>query len=274
MGTSPSAGTPRAIPALILTFFAVDLLLGLLCFVDVLANRPFYYVSEVVDLGSESGFGTWYSTMKLMLVAVMLGFFAWRNITAHGRAAWPLVLLPAIFLVFSIDEIIQLHEYVGYKTDALLEGGDRKNTVFDHTGVWGLAIGVPVLALLVGIMLSLRRWFADAPGVVGKFVMGAVVFIAAAAGLDLMANFFDEDARQLAIQVTIEETLELIGVTIFIWAALRTPHSIRLRPAIECGVHVTSQSLPELTDTLQALHHRPSILTWFPRVQGPRGPSR
>ena len=49
--------------------------------------------------------------LALLLVATLLGIFALRNIRAHGRSAWALLLLPGIFLLLSIDEIIQLHEY-------------------------------------------------------------------------------------------------------------------------------------------------------------------
>jgi hypothetical protein len=67
-----------------------------------------------------------------------------------------------IFRIFD-DEVATLHERLGNKLDIFLPGGSRQNTLFSTTGIWMFAIGVPFLALVGFLFLSVRTYFRHTP---------------------------------------------------------------------------------------------------------------
>jgi hypothetical protein len=204
----------------------------LLC-IDALLLSAFVVVGAMVAIGAvdrqsellrqvnlewERNLPTWYSTIQLFLLAVMLGLHAWR---IRERPISGLVWLPAVvFLTFSIDETAQFHEWIGYQLDYLLPGGTREDTLVSYTGLWGIAVGVPTLVLLLAMWNRLRPYFGGSAGTNRRFIIGTCLLIVGAAGLDFVANFVASSSNYVqALQVLVEEGSEMLGVTILCWAA-------------------------------------------------------
>ena len=126
-----------------------------------------------------------------------------------------------VFLLMSIDEIAMFHEWIGYRLDYFLPDGTRQNTPFDYTGIWGLAIGIPALVLLLLMWYRLRQFFFLTPATAGRLLIGSCFLIIGAAGFDFLANFSLRGPIVVhALEVLAEEGCELIGVTILCWGAL------------------------------------------------------
>lgn len=174
-------------------------------------------LKTLVDLEDENNLPTWYSAMQLMLLATLFALHAFR--LRKSSVSW-LVWLPAVvFLILSIDEIAQVHEWVGHQLDYFMPEGSRANTRLGYSGIWGFAVGIPVLAFVIWMWLRLKPTFSENPRSFRRFVLGSVFLIGGAAGFDIVANFTVGTPFH-RLEVLVEEGCEMLGVTILCWGAL------------------------------------------------------
>jgi len=184
---------------------------------DHLLGSPIRYIEEFVDLNREGNLPTWYSSVKWFLAASLLAVTGYVNRNHRGRSVWVFALLPLLFVLFSLDEIAEIHEYLGHLSDALLPGGTRDGTPFSVTGIWMFVVGLPFLILFGLLVRNLRHWFVGAPSSLIKIIVGVVVSLAGAIGVEGLVTFVINDAYLLALQVAVEEALEIAGGTIVVW---------------------------------------------------------
>lgn len=207
--------TPRFVVAL----FGLDLTLGLVYLAYYLLGRPFDSLAHFIDLDGEANVPTWYASIQWFCVAAMLWVFARRHVARSSMRSWLLLLLPAVFLAFSLDEVAGIHEWLGVKSDVLLPGGTRATTAFSQTGLWFLFIGVPLVILFVGLIGAVRPYLARVPGAFVKLVAGMALVLTAAIGVDALSNFVVEGSLPGVVQIVIEEVAEMIGVTTVLWGS-------------------------------------------------------
>jgi len=207
------------VPPPILIFFVIDLALGIAYVANYLAGQPFGHLTAFLDLDGEANLPTWYSSIQWFCVAILLGVFAQYNFTLSQGKSWPLLLLPLVFLALSLDEVAHIHEQLGKKVDLLILGGTRTNTPFRWTGIWMFVIGIPFLAALAALLLSLRAYLKDAPGALFKIVLGMAVMLAGAIGIEILSNFVDHQSAYGVAQVFAEESFEMFGATIVLWGS-------------------------------------------------------
>jgi hypothetical protein len=212
---------PRSrIPPVILIFFIIDLALGLAYIVNYLAGQPFRPLTLLLDLNGECNLPSWYSSMQWLCVAILLGIFAYRNFSRSSRRSWLLVALALLFLAFSVDEVAQIHEGLGKRTDIMLPGGTRKDTPFAHTGIWMFALGVPFILFFGWLAYSARVYFRRAPGAFVKLVLGMVVFLTGAIGIEALSNLVVPGSAFDILENFVEEVMfEMVGSTIVLWGS-------------------------------------------------------
>ena len=170
---------------------------------------------NLLDLNRERNIPTLFSALQLVIAAVLLLLIGHKHRSnGDSHIAW--VLLAAIFLFLAIDETASLHERLSDPIRALI----------DPTGLlyfpWVIPYSIAVLILLAGfsgflmrLPTSARRWF---------FISG-VIYISGAIGFEMLSarhkELFGSDNAIYALYYTCEETLEMLGVAIFIYALLR-----------------------------------------------------
>lgn len=171
------------------------------------------------DMDGEGNIPSWYSSIKLLAVALCAYFYG-RLVLHKDKWAGALVLVgAALFAYLSMDEGATLHEKIGARFDMLLSGGaGGVKPVFETTGVWMLFLGPPLFLALVGGVFYLRKRLSIPAGVFAKAVAGILLFVIAAAPGDILVNYFTGDA--LVIQTAVEELSEMLGVTLVLWAAM------------------------------------------------------
>lgn len=206
------------IPAFVPVLFIINLALGLAYVVDYLIGRPYRPLTVFLDLNGECNLPTWYSSIQWFAVAAMLGMFAMRNVSHASRRSWLLLALPLIFLAFSLDEVAQIHEAVGKRSDALFIG-DRAQSMFSRTGIWMFVIGLPFAALLVTLILLTRDFFSHAPGALVKAMVGIGILFVGAMGIELLRNWAAPDTAFDVMQAFLEEFCEMTGSTIVLWGS-------------------------------------------------------
>jgi hypothetical protein len=221
----------RHVPLPILALFTVDLLLGAAHALDPPAPdwlgstrggrhqctgtesttcpEPFW------NLRSEVSLATWYSSLHLALIGlVLVGFGALRrNAGLHGF--WTALLIGAFFLGLSADEALAIHEKLAASFQD--ESSDRAGTTFARTGPWMLVAGPLFVVVLGAGAVGARRLLAGAPRASWLYAAGALIFLGSFAGLEFLSNFVV--AREPLV-AALEEVGEMIGATVLLWATL------------------------------------------------------
>ena len=155
---------PLRVPVIVWAFFAIDVALGTIYVVDHLLGTPFAPVTRMFDLNAESNVPTWYSSIQWFVVFAVLFGVTERRVSVADRRSWFLWLLPLVFLAFSADEVVQLHERVGPTSDVLLLGPSLVGTAFPVTGIWFIVVGVPFVVAMIALLVTIRPTFDGPPG--------------------------------------------------------------------------------------------------------------
>ena len=170
------------IPRLIQLAYAIDAGFALAYLADRFLRHPFgaLFSEKFLDLDGERNLPTWYASQKLFVIGALFLAAAWSCRQQRAPGAWLLGVLGAVFLAFSADEFIGLHEQVAFVIDQwLLPGGDRRETAFSHTGIWMLVLVIPALVGLLWAAAALSRLWSD-PGVTALLCVGLVVYLGGA----------------------------------------------------------------------------------------------
>lgn len=242
------------LPTLAVALLAIDVLLIVAAATNFLLGAPFARINDLVYLDGETTLQAWYSSVQWLLAGALFGMLALHALRARLRGALALAAFSALCIVFSIDEITGIHEWLGRKSDVLLPGGDRQNTVLWRTGIWPLLIGIPVLVVLAVLTVRMRAIFVPrARHALTVLVAGLVVMFSGALAVELAVNWVDSapSARGwLLLEHAVEELLEMIGVTLIVWSALDTLRIYGFALTVpSAGVHV-------LPTSRQAAPHR------------------
>jgi hypothetical protein len=212
----------RRIPLLIALLFAADLTLALIAVLDFAAGHPWGRLSSLFNLDAEQTIPTWYSSMQWFCTGALFGSFAIHAWQRRMRGALCITALALACVVFSIDEIAEVHERLGFATDALMSGGTRRGSALWSTGLWPFLIGIPVIAAIAIIVRGTRHIFlARAPRALVLLIVGFIVMFSGALAVELVSNFVNADRHSGAFlaQVVFEESLEMLGVTLIAWSA-------------------------------------------------------
>lgn len=224
-------------PRIVRILFAVDIALVLLDLGNLAIGQPSSKVTSFVSLGGESNLPTWYSSIQLFLIALLLALFAVHS-DRRDRASWGLFVPAAIFAALSLDEVAQLHEWIGHKIDFLLPGGSREGTALSETGAWAILLGPLFLAGMIYLGARLGSYFQGRRPIAIRYIVGLIVFVGSAGGLETLANFSPEEGLLAVVQVSLEELGEMVGGTILFWATLElmASHGIVMPLRVNGGI--------------------------------------
>src|SRR3989338_1044170 len=84
----------------------------LLNIINILLNKPSWQIDRFINVGEESNFPTWFSSMLLAIA----GFFAYKcsliiETQKKGKMIWQLLSIG--LLGMSCDEVAMIHEHLG-----------------------------------------------------------------------------------------------------------------------------------------------------------------
>lgn len=182
------------------------------------------------SLSLEGNLPTWYSSALLLGCGVLLLIIA-TGVQAtgvqQGGAAfsrrWS--LLGAIFLFMSLDEAVELHEQLG----RLVKG----------SGVLHFSWVIPAAVLVFLIGLAYIPFLRHLPAATRRrFLVSGILYVGGALFLELPLGWWTERAGEHSLGYAlidwVEETLEMLGASLFLLALLchlREQHGeLRLAP--------------------------------------------
>ena len=170
---------------------------------------------KLVDLDREFSFPTWYSIILLALASALLGLISWAARRDGDRLWIHWSILAVIFAAMSIDEQILGHESVGQVVGEALDTGGLINYA------WVLP-GTLVAGLLGLAFIPFLR--AQRPPLRAAMILAAGFYLGGALGVEAVSGVVAERegvASLLYASITsVEETFELLGVSIFLLALL------------------------------------------------------
>lgn len=205
-------------PRGILLLYGIDVSFGVLAGASYVATQAIGISRlDLFRLGAESNLPTWYSVSQLLLIALVLGALAWRDVDLRNRRTWVLALPTLLFLLLSMDEGAMLHERLGWMLERTsgAEVGSRATS-------W-ILLGAPLYAALaIASYKAAKHYLSNRPDVVRLLWIGGAIFAASAVGLELIGDtLFADSAMALRILGVFEEVGEMAAATTLLWGALR-----------------------------------------------------
>ncbi len=177
-------------------------------------------LGPLFDLDREVSLPTWFSVIQLCAVSALLFIAAKNNRQTEYLSNSAVIIAGMIFLWLSADEGAQLHERIEYMAryfgqDWILYGGR-----------WGAFIAVYLVLGLLGMALGAKHLIAlwrHFKSVANIGLLGAAVYIIGAAGFEIMSFPLRDSNATLTLKlitVVFEEFLEMLGITIILYATL------------------------------------------------------
>jgi hypothetical protein len=161
----------------------------------------------------EQNIPTWYASGLLLACALLLFIIARHKRLRGDRYTGHWYGLAALFVFCSIDEIVSIHERL---TDPLRQTYGLSGLLYFSWVVVGLAV-------VVALALIYARFLRDLePRARGHFLLAGLVFLSGAIGVEMIGGpvweLSDGSSVLSALLIHVEETLELAGVLLFLYA--------------------------------------------------------
>lgn len=172
---------------------------------------------RLLNLDGEANFPTALSVLLLAMATLLLAVVSWneRRKSKANSAHW--TMLTAGFCFMTLDEFAMLHELLVGPSRKLI--GTQNLGLFYYAWVIPASVGVAVLAIY--FLSFLRRLPKETAF---RFVLSGVVYLGGCIGVEMLGGMRYEqsgsrDTLYIAL-VTLEELMEMAGVTLFIRALL------------------------------------------------------
>jgi hypothetical protein len=166
---------------------------------------------------SEYSLHTWWSIVQLALAAGLAGWLGVAVRVRDQRLGRGLFLLAMVLLAMSLDELMQVHEYLAERLD---DGG----LALGGLPTWSLWV-IPTVSVFVlfvaGLATQLRHLPAD---VGGPLLVAAALLVGSAGGLEVLSGAMESWALlpwAFEAEVFLEEAGEAVAASIAIVALLR-----------------------------------------------------
>ena len=209
--------------------FLIARMLGTVAFLLVVASTGWqlaaywtghdsiYGLVQLFYVDAEQNIPTFFSALLLLFAALLLAIITRlkRNQKATYVLHWATLALG--FLLMAADEILSQHERLVEPIRKLLGGGDL--------GVFYFAWIIPGIELVLVLALFFLKFLLHLPAKTRlAFLIAATLYIGGAIGFELVGGRYSEShgTQNLTYSMiaTTEESLEMAGVIVFIWALL------------------------------------------------------
>lgn len=172
-----------------------------------------------VDLDGDLSLPAWFSAMQLFAVGLLWGLAAYVNRQREQLSSAFLAAVGLGFVFLSADEGSAIHERITLA--AKMMGGDAL-LIRDH-GAWIAIYGTAAVGALLLTGGHLRRLWAHNARSVLLGGLGAAVYVGGAVGVEVFGYLFLGEGsapRLAAVQVLVEESMEMVGVSLILYGTL------------------------------------------------------
>lgn len=173
-------------------------------------------------LDGEANIPTWYSAFVLLAAASLLALISLHSRSCEDPNSRYWGGMAALFAFLSLDEVAQIHEYPIEPIREALNG----------VGYLYYAWVIPAGILTAAVALLLWRFVMDLPRRTRNlFILAAAIFVGGALGVEMISGnhiyHYGDGNLGYVLIITIEESMEMVGVVIFIHALLDHMRNIK-----------------------------------------------
>jgi hypothetical protein len=178
-------------------------------------NGLIEFFAKAFNVDREKNIPTAYSGFGLLLSSILLAVIAYAKKLDNDRYTRHWIMLSGLFLYLCLDEVGKLHERLIDPMHDLIHG-----TGFLY---FGWIVPASILVALIG--LYYLKFLFHLPIKFRKlFILSAVVFLGGALGMESIGGYYVShytiDDMIYQSEATIEESLEMLGIVMFIHALL------------------------------------------------------
>lgn len=175
-----------------------------------------YGLVPLLYMDAETNVPTLFTVILMVAAALLLGLTSYLQTEGKvERFRWR--LLAVVFLILAVDEFASLHERLTVPLRSSLDTG----------GVFYFAWIIPYLVVVLVLGVYYLPWLLRLNRQVKAWMIAsAILYLSGAVGMEAVGGLYleqNEDQRDLfwSVLVTIEELLEMLGLSAFIFAILR-----------------------------------------------------
>jgi len=200
---------------LVLFFFLADIFSHIFTFST--GHPSVYGILPKFQLNVEQSIPTYFSALLLLFSAVLLWIIAVNRKKENNPYARYWKLLSIIFLYLSLDEMVSLHELF-----------NRINIEGNAIGIFYFSWTIVAIPLLVIFLIVFVKFLFHLPLKTRiLFIISGILYCIGSLGTEFVGGWFISkygpdfyEALPYIITVTIEETLEMVGIVVFIYSLL------------------------------------------------------
>ncbi len=206
----------KTLKLLLATIFI--LLIGNIITIYLLPIFDYNYNNSLIRLlnfDTEQNIPTTFSFLILGFSSILLLHIAKSNKKANlDFKIW--LFLGFVFMFLAFDEALSIHEVLS----------SMMGKLFGLEGIFFYAWVIPYGIILLIALIPLTKFLLKLPVEISKlFVISGVIFVVGAVGFEMIEGniHFSEGKRNMnyTIFYSIEETLEMLGISLFIYALLK-----------------------------------------------------
>ncbi len=198
-------------------FVGLLILISLLIVANIMALALEVYFDKrmlrILQLGEEQNIPTLYASITLFLTGILLALIAIEHRgLSDPYIAWAILAL--LFMFLSLDEFAMLHERLIIPVRNIL--GTSSYFSFAWIIPYGIGLFVFVAAYAKFLLRLPRRTMT-------LFILAGFTFVLGAIGIEMIEGMVHETygfTHIFQLLQTVEESLEMIGVAMFIFALL------------------------------------------------------
>lgn len=166
-----------------------------------------------MDLSREANFGAWFSSSLLLLNSLYAYTQMCHQRLSDHRAAMSYGFLSAGFMLLSIDEIIQFHEFLEKNAKRLFASNGIESALIKYTGIlFTLALALTLLVLVFGSLHKFVRrenFHFLIYSIASVFIAALAESIYRYAGCHYLSRYF-------RLEILFEEGGELMAILFFL----------------------------------------------------------
>jgi hypothetical protein len=163
------------------------------------------------DLNEERNVPSKFSAAQLALATVLLLVLFSRSRGAHSRDRGYWLALAALFTYMTLDEYFSIHERLDIPVTNLLGSGSVPKFA------WVVPYTVLLAVFAVGFF---RFWWRQPPVIRWQLAVAGSIYVGGALGMELIGSWLSDTVGDASpvylVEVVIEESMELLGIALFI----------------------------------------------------------
>ena len=182
-----------------------------------LGHPSIFGLVPLFNVNIESNIPTFYATFLLLIVTLFLVLITLLEKSRNGVDIVYWRNLSCIFFCMAVDEFVSLHEMLVIPLRRLLGT--------EHLGMFYFTWVIPgMLVVLVFTLYFLRFWLSLELKTRQTFFVAGVLFISGCIGMEMIGGWYADihgtETLVYSLLTTVEESLEMCGVLVFIWGLM------------------------------------------------------